>query len=54
MFDTFNLRAEIRRFKILKMFDLRVGGRTEHQKYPAMLIILCEYIDKVYTYLYMK
>ena len=28
-------------------------GGTEYQKCPLKIFILCEYIDKVYTYIYM-
>ena len=29
------------------------GGWTEYQKCPLIFFILCRYIDKVYTYIYM-
>ena len=36
------------------LFDGMGGmGRTEYQKCPLKIFILCEYIDKVYTYIYM-
>ena len=57
VFDTFNLLAEIRQKKNLIMFYLMgwdgwMDG-TEYQKCPLIFFILCGYIDKVYTYLYM-
>ena len=34
--------------------EVRTGwtGGTEYQKCPSIFFILCGYIDKVYTYLY--
>jgi len=34
-------------------FDGMGWGWTEYQKCPLIFFILCRYIDKVYTYIYM-
>ena len=61
VFDTFNLQAVFRHFFFFEnvLFTDGMGwdgmgwDGTEYQKCPLKIFILCWYIDKVYTYLYM-
>ena len=46
-----NLHDEARRAEFTDGMDGMDG--TEYQKCPLKIFILCWYIDKVYTYLYM-
>ena len=50
-----NLHDEARRAEFTDGMDGWMGwdGWTEYQKCPLKIFILCWYIDKVYTYLYM-
>ena len=58
-FDTFIIPIfSMGLFEILKMFYLRMDGMgwdgwMEYQKFPSNFFILCGYIEKVYTFLYM-
>ena len=50
---TQHLHNEARRAEFDGMGGMGGMGGTEYQKCPLKIFILCEYIDKVYTYIYM-